>query len=98
MTFVGVGSLGENSPLLKDGSSAEENESLRRAGAVGEITGWAFDSRGRLMSGNLNDRVVSAPLRAPNKRLMIGVAMGPARRARVAGRATRPAHFRARHR
>ncbi len=81
VTFVGVGSLGENSPLLKDGFiTAEENESLRRAGAVGEITGWAFDSHGRPISGNLNDRVVSAPLRSPNKRLMIGVAMGPARR------------------
>ncbi len=82
VTFVGVGSLGENSPLLKDGFiTAEENDSLRRAGAVGEITGWAFDSHGRPIVGNLNDRVVSAPLRPPNKRLMIGVAMGPARRA-----------------
>jgi DNA-binding transcriptional regulator LsrR (DeoR family) len=81
VTFVGVGSLGENSPLLKDGFiTGEENESLRRAGAVGEITGWAFDSHGRPIVGNLNDRVVSAPLRSPNKRLMIGVAMGPARR------------------
>jgi DNA-binding transcriptional regulator LsrR (DeoR family) len=82
VTFVGVGSLGENSPLLKDGFiTAEENESLREAGAVGEITGWAFDSYGRLVKGNINDRVVSAPLRRPNKRLMIGVAMGRARRA-----------------
>jgi len=82
VTFVGVGSLGETSPLLKDGFiTAEENESLRRCGAVGEITGWAFDSRGQPIVGNLNDRVVSAPLRSPNKRLMIGVAMGPARRA-----------------
>jgi DNA-binding transcriptional regulator LsrR (DeoR family) len=82
VTFVGVGSLGENSALLKDGFiTAEENDSVRRAGAVGEITGWAFDSHGRPIVGNLNDRVVSAPLRPPNKRLMIGVAMGPARRA-----------------
>src|SRR5271157_3494103 len=65
VTFVGVGSLGENSPLFKDGFiTVEENESLRGAGAVGEITGWAFDSHGRLISGNLNDRVVSAPLRS----------------------------------
>ncbi len=82
VTFVGVGSLGENSALLKDGFiTADENESLRRAGAVGEITGWAFDSQGRLIQGSLNDRVASAPLRQPTKRLMIGVAMGPARRA-----------------
>jgi DNA-binding transcriptional regulator LsrR (DeoR family) len=82
VTFVGVGSLGESSALLKDGFlTPEENESLRRAGAVGEITGWAFDSQGRLISGDMNDRVTSAPLRQPTKRLMIGVAMGSTRRA-----------------
>jgi DNA-binding transcriptional regulator LsrR (DeoR family) len=31
----------------------------------------------------MNDRVASAPLRQPTKRLMIGVAMGPARRAPI---------------
>ena len=82
VTFVGVGSIGENSALMKDGFiTPEENESLRRAGAVGEITGWAFDSQGRLIAGDMNDRVASAPLRQPTKRLMIGVAMGPSRRA-----------------
>src|ERR1700722_4952897 len=36
VTFVGVGSLAENSALLKDGFiTPEENESLRRAGAGG---------------------------------------------------------------
>ena len=84
VTFVGVGVIGENSALLKDGFiTAEENESLRKAGAIGEITGWSFDSQGRLIQGNLNDRVASAPLRQPTKRLMIGVAMGQARRAPV---------------
>ena len=82
VSFVGVGSLGENSPILIDGFiTLEESEALRRAGAVGEITSWVFDSQGRLLSCDHNDRVVSAPLRPPNKRLMIGVAMGAARRA-----------------
>ena len=85
-TFIGVGVLGDNSPLVKDGFiTAEENEALRRAGAVGEITGWAFDARGRLIVGQINERVASAPLRQPTKRLMIGVAMGPARRAAIRG-------------
>jgi DNA-binding transcriptional regulator LsrR (DeoR family) len=85
-TFVGVGVLGDNSPLVKDGFiTAEENEALRRAGAVGEITGWAFDARGRLIVGQINERVASAPLRQPTKRLMIGVAMGPSRRAAIRG-------------
>src|SRR5271169_2629230 len=49
--------LGENSALTKDGFiTPDENESPRRAGAVGEITGWAYDSQGRLIQGHLNDR------------------------------------------
>jgi DNA-binding transcriptional regulator LsrR (DeoR family) len=88
-TFVGVGSIGENTPLLKDGFiSDDENDALRRAGAVGEITGWAFDARGRLIEGLTNERVCSAPLRQPTKRLMIGVAMGPLRRAAIRGALT----------
>jgi DNA-binding transcriptional regulator LsrR (DeoR family) len=78
--------VGENTPLLKDGFiSEEENDALRRAGAVGEITGWAFDARGQLIEGLTNARVASAPLHRPTKRLMIGVAMGPLRRAAIRG-------------
>ena len=85
-TFVGVGALGENSALVKDGFiTSQENEALERAGAVGEITGWAFDARGQLIVGEINDRVASAPLSAPTERLIIGVAMGPSRRAGIRG-------------
>jgi DNA-binding transcriptional regulator LsrR (DeoR family) len=85
-TFVGVGAVNENSPLLKDGFiTTEENETLRRAGAVGEITGWAFDARGRRVESPLSDRIASAPLRQPTERLMIGVAMGVSRRAPLRG-------------
>jgi DNA-binding transcriptional regulator LsrR (DeoR family) len=84
VSFVGVGSIGEGSALLKDGFiTADENEALRRAGAVGEITAWSFDSQGRLIQGHLNERVASAPLRQPAKRPMIGVAMGVQRRAAI---------------
>jgi DNA-binding transcriptional regulator LsrR (DeoR family) len=82
VTFVGVGTINEASPLLKDGFvSPEENEAMRRAGAVGEITGWAFDAQGRLVQGQFNERIAAAPLKQPPRRLMIGVAMGPSRRA-----------------
>jgi len=82
VTFVGVGSIGEASALMKDGFiTSDENEALRRAGAVGEITAWSFDAQGRLLPGLLNARVASAPLKAAMRRLMIGVAMGPSRRA-----------------
>jgi DNA-binding transcriptional regulator LsrR (DeoR family) len=84
VSFVGVGSIGEGSALSKDGFiTGEENEALRKAGAVGEITAWSFDSQGRLIQGHLNERCASAPLRQPAKRPMIGVAMGVPRRAAI---------------
>ena len=84
--FVGVGSIGEGSPMALDGMvTREEAEAMRRAGAVGEITGWAFDANGRLFGDNLNGRVASAPLRAGAQKLMIGVAMGLSRRTPLRG-------------
>jgi DNA-binding transcriptional regulator LsrR (DeoR family) len=84
ISFVGVGSIGEGSALLKDGFIApDENDALRKSGAVGEITAWSFDSQGRLIQGLTNERCASAPLRQPAKRPMIGVAMGQARRAAI---------------
>ena len=84
--FVGVGGVGDSSALVLDGIIArEEAEALRKSGAVGEITGWAFDSQGRILSGPINDRVASAPLRRDADRLMIGVAMGVSRRAALRG-------------
>jgi len=86
VSFVGVGAMGDNSAIVVDGIiTREEAEALREAGAVGEITGWAFDSQGRLIEGSINDRVASAPLRRATNRLVIGVAMGASRRAALRG-------------
>jgi DNA-binding transcriptional regulator LsrR (DeoR family) len=84
VSFVGIGSIGEGSAMLKDGFvTTQEHDALRKAGAVGEITAWAFDSQGRLIQGHLNERCTSAPLRQPAKRPVIGVAMGVARRVAI---------------
>jgi DNA-binding transcriptional regulator LsrR (DeoR family) len=84
VSFVGVGPIGEGSALLKDGFiTTEENDALRKAGAVGEITAWTFDSQGRLIQGLTNERCAAAPLRQPAKRPIVGVAMGPSRRSAV---------------
>jgi DNA-binding transcriptional regulator LsrR (DeoR family) len=86
VSFVGVGAIGDGSAIVVDGIITNaEAEALRAAGAVGEITGWAFDSHGRLIEGSINDRVASAPLRRATNRLMIGVAMGASRRAALRG-------------
>jgi len=77
VTFVGVGQLGDSAPLVQDGFiTAAEMRALMKAGAVGEIVGWAFDANGRLIEGLTNDRVASVPLDQPAARLVIAVAMG----------------------
>jgi DNA-binding transcriptional regulator LsrR (DeoR family) len=86
VSFVGVGAIQESAAIVLDGIiSREDAEKLRTEGAVGEITGWAFDSRGRVFETDHNARVASAPLRPEANRLMIGVAMGASRRAAIRG-------------
>ena len=63
LTFVGVGDVSDNAPLILDGFlTRDEMRALRRAGAVGEITSWVYDREGRIIDGLINDRVASAPL------------------------------------
>lgn len=77
VTFVGLGDLGPKAPLFEDGFITEsELRSLQKAGAVGEITGWAFDRRGALIEGITNDRVASAPLPSRETALVIALAKG----------------------
>jgi DNA-binding transcriptional regulator LsrR (DeoR family) len=86
VSFVGVGAIQESAAIVLDGIiSREEAEKLRADGAVGEITGWAFDARGRILENEHNSRVASAPLRPAANRLMIGVAMGAQPRAAIRG-------------
>ncbi|MFD9900903.1 sugar-binding transcriptional regulator [Mesorhizobium sp. NPDC059025] len=77
ITFVGVGDLGPQAPLLEDGFISEADlKALQKAGAVGEIVGWAFDRDGRLIDGITNDRVASAPLPSRERSLVVALAMG----------------------
>ena len=77
ITFVGIGDLGDDAPLYKDGFvSLAELKALQKAGAVGEIVGWAFDRDGRLVDGITNERVASAPIPSREKSLVIATAMG----------------------
>lgn len=77
VTFVGVGDLGPEAPLYEDGFiSKEELVALRKAGAVAEIVGWAFDSEGRPVEGVINGRVASAPIPSRDSSQVIALAMG----------------------
>lgn len=77
VTFVGIGDLSPEAPLFVDGFvSDDELRALRKAGAVGEIVGWAFDSAGRLIEGITNERVASAPIPSRETSQVIAAAMG----------------------
>lgn len=80
VTFVGVGQLGDEAPVLVDGFvSHDELRALQKSGAVGEITSWAYDADGRLIDGLTNERVVGAPLRPGHSKPVIGIAAGDAK-------------------
>ena len=59
-------------------------------GAVGEITGWAYDAKGRLIKGGTNGRLTSIPPQTPAKATTIAAAIGlakvPAIKAALIGR------------
>jgi DNA-binding transcriptional regulator LsrR (DeoR family) len=77
ITFVGVGDLGPGAPLYEDGFITEaELKALQKAGAVGEIVGWAFDRDGKLIEGITNERVASAPIPSRERSLVVALAMG----------------------
>jgi DNA-binding transcriptional regulator LsrR (DeoR family) len=76
VTFVGIGTIGDDAALLRDGFvKADEMRALVRAGAVGEIIGWAYDDKGQLIDGLTNDRVLSVPLTQPAQKKVIGIVM-----------------------
>jgi DNA-binding transcriptional regulator LsrR (DeoR family) len=77
VTLVGVGRMDESAPLHLDGFiSAEELATMRRLGAVGEVTGWAFDAAGRIITTGTNERLTSVPREIPPSGLVVGVAQG----------------------
>jgi DNA-binding transcriptional regulator LsrR (DeoR family) len=80
LRLVGVGQMDKRAQLHVDGfvSRAELNE-LIRLGAVGELTGWAYDICGRFLKGGTNTRLTSVPHPAPATALTIAAALGPAK-------------------
>lgn len=77
VTFVGVGDLGPEAPLYLDGFITEaELKALQKAGAIGEIVGWAFDTQGKMIEGLTNDRVASAPMPSRETSLVVAIAKG----------------------
>ncbi|MDF2998130.1 MAG: transcriptional regulator, DeoR family [Xanthobacteraceae bacterium] len=90
LRLMGIGQIDQGAQLHVDGFiSREELLELMRLGAVGELTGWAYDAGGRIIDGGSNERVTSVPHRVPAETLAVGAAIGagkvPAIRAALSG-------------
>jgi DNA-binding transcriptional regulator LsrR (DeoR family) len=91
LRLVGIGQMDQNAQVHVDGFvSREELFEMMRLGAVGELTGWAFDAKGCVIDGGTNRRLTSISPQVPAQALTIGAAVGRAKvsaiKAALAGR------------
>jgi DNA-binding transcriptional regulator LsrR (DeoR family) len=85
VAFVGIGSIGWQSPLHRDQFVTDgEIAELIERGAIGEIAGWAYDSAGRPVDCSTNERNAGLPLGALPRSRMVGVSGSPERLAAIA--------------
>ncbi|MCA8884330.1 MAG: sugar-binding transcriptional regulator [Rhodobacteraceae bacterium] len=78
--FVGLGQVSESAPLMLDGFlTAGELAALRAKGAAGEIAGWVFDSQGRYMDHDANDRVGGVRVEPDTEQNRTCFAAGPSK-------------------
>ena len=75
--FVGVGQMSNDAPLLKDGFVTRlELDEMQAAGAVGEVAGWVFDSKGVYLDVGTNTRTGGVRVAPGLDRPSIGIAAG----------------------
>jgi DNA-binding transcriptional regulator LsrR (DeoR family) len=90
LRLIGIGQMDQKAQVHVDGFvTREELFEMMRLGAVGEITGWAYDAKGKLIKGGTNRRLTSIPPQAPAQTTTIAAAVGqakvPAIKAALAG-------------
>ncbi len=91
LRLLGIGQMDQKAQVHVDGFvTRDELFEMMRLGAIGEITGWAYDAKGRLIKGGTNKRLTSIPPQLPAQAPTIAAAVGqakvPAIRAALAGR------------
>jgi DNA-binding transcriptional regulator LsrR (DeoR family) len=91
LRLIGIGQMDQKAQVYVDGFvTRDELFEMMRLGAVGEITGWAYDAKGKLIKGGTNRRLTSIPPQAPAETATIAAAIGsakvPAIKAALAGR------------
>ncbi|MCC8942215.1 Transcriptional regulator LsrR [Bradyrhizobium ivorense] len=91
LRLIGIGQMDQKAQVHVDGFvTREELLEMMRLGAIGEVTGWAYDAKGRLIKGGTNKRLTSIPPQIPAVSTTIAAAVGagkvPAIKAALAGR------------
>jgi DNA-binding transcriptional regulator LsrR (DeoR family) len=78
VVFVGIGQMGDDAPLYKDGfvTRAQLSE-MQAKGAAGEIVGGVFDSEGRYIETPISALVGGVRVEPGRPVPVIGVAAGP---------------------
>src|SRR5246500_1084761 len=80
LRLIGIGQMDQKAQVHVDGFvTRDELFEMMRQGAIGEITGWAYDSKGRLLKAGTNKRLTSIPPEVPAKTTTIGAAVGAAK-------------------
>ncbi len=75
--FIGIGSIDDNSPIVKDRFiDNKESESLRKVGVVGEILGRFIDEQGHVVDHQINKTVTSYDVRNNKNQNVIAIASG----------------------
>ncbi len=91
VTFVGVGQMGDDAPLYKDGFVTRDQLCAMQAqGATGEIVGGVYDGEGRYIETSLTGCIGGVRVEPGRASPVIGIAAGPTKvepiRAALTGR------------
>ncbi|MFB9269560.1 sugar-binding transcriptional regulator [Bradyrhizobium erythrophlei] len=80
LRLIGIGQMDQKAQVHVDGFvTREELLEMMRLGAVGEVTGWAYDVKGRIIKGGTNKRLTSIPPQIPAESTTIAAAVGAAK-------------------
>jgi DNA-binding transcriptional regulator LsrR (DeoR family) len=84
LRLIGIGQMDQKAQVHVDGFvTREEVFEMMRLGAVGEVTGWAYDAKGRVIKGGTNRRLTSIPPQIPAQTATIAAAIGRAKVAAI---------------
>ncbi len=84
VTFVGIGQMGDDAPIYKDGFiSLDQLRDVQAKGATGEIVGWIYDSAGRYVDSPLTNCSGGVRIEPGRPAPVIGVAAGQTKLAAI---------------